>query len=456
MNKDTNPGFKLKESAGNPIITTIFTADPSAHVWEDGRIYIYPSHDLEPARGCDYMDRYHVYSSEDMVHWRDEGEILSSQAYSNDVPWGRKDGGFMWAPDCAYKNGTYYYYFPHPSGDSWGTTWEIGVATSNHPAKDFKVGDPGFVTWEGVGIAGEFMIDPAVLVDDDGRAYMYFGGGSRDDRCKGGQLNDDMITMKEQPRIMRGLEDFHEATWVFKRNGLYYLVYSDNHHLPRKNGDGMENRNQMRYATSENPLGPWQYRGVIIEEVGCGTSHGSVVEYKGQWYLFYHNQDISDRGNLRSVCVDCLYFNDDGTIQIVKQTKEGVKPVGPPPARSADMKKYPAKDAVLGGGAVINGNVAEGLEKEGSFLRFDNVDGGKDGSRNTLRISFSSAERVGKLRLKVNDIDYSLINLMPAEVSEFSDDCFITVKMNPGTDNTVTLTGGVNDVKVEYITVTPL
>ena len=103
----------------NPFVTHIFTADPSAHVWKDGRLYVYPSHDVDPPRGCDLMDRYHVFSTDDMVNWTDHGEILNS----SQVPWGRPEGGFMWAPDCAYKNGTYYFYFPHPSGTDWNNTW---------------------------------------------------------------------------------------------------------------------------------------------------------------------------------------------------------------------------------------------------------------------------------------------------------------------------------------------
>ena len=118
----------------NPFITNMYTADPSAHVWK-GRLYVYASHDVEPPRGCDLMDKYHVFSTKDMKHWKDHGEILNS----SQVPWGRPEGGFMWAPDCAYKNGTYYYYFPHPSGTKWNNTWKIGVATSKYPAKDFVV-----------------------------------------------------------------------------------------------------------------------------------------------------------------------------------------------------------------------------------------------------------------------------------------------------------------------------
>lgn len=282
----------------NPIIRNIYSADPSAHVWKDGRLYVYPSHDVAPPRGCDLMDQYHVYSTTDMVHWKDHGVILSAK----DVAWGRPEGGFMWAPDCAYKNGTYYFYFPHPSGTKWNNTWKIGVATSKYPAKDFKV--QGYI--HGL----ESMIDPCVFVDDDGQAYFYYGGGGK---CKGGKLKDNMMEIDGEMQSMEGLVDFHEATWVHKRNGIYYLSYSDNH-------DSAGQHNQMRYAISNSPLGPWTYKGIYIEPTDSYTDHGSIVEYKGQWYAFYHNSVLSHNDWLRSVCVDKLFYNPDGTIKMVVQT----------------------------------------------------------------------------------------------------------------------------------------
>ncbi|HLN72290.1 MAG TPA: family 43 glycosylhydrolase, partial [Prolixibacteraceae bacterium] len=286
--------------APNPIITDIYTADPSAHVWKDGRLYLYPSHDVAPPRGCDLMDQYHVYSTDDMVHWTDHGEILRA----SQVPWGRPEGGFMWAPDCAFKNGTYYYYFPHPTGagDLWNSTWKIGVATSKSPAGGFTV--QGYIP----GL--ESLIDPCVFIDDDSTAYFYQGGGGR---CLGGKLKDNMMEIDGTMKPMMGLTDFHEGTWVHKRNGIYYLSYPDN-----TNPGG----NQMRYATSNSPLGPWTSRGIYMEQTGCETNHGSIVEFKGQWYAFYHNSILSGNGNLRSVCVDKLFYNEDGSIQMVKQTRE--------------------------------------------------------------------------------------------------------------------------------------
>ena len=293
----------------NPFIKHMYTADPSARVWEDGRLYVYASHDIAPPRGCDLMDQYHVFSTDDMVNWTDHGEILRS----TQVPWGREKGGFMWAPDCAYRDGTYYFYFPHPSESDWSKSWKIGVATSKFPAKDFTV--IGFIP------NIKPMIDPSVFVDDDGQAYLYYGGGGI---CEGGKLKENMIEVDGEMQQMEGLEDFHEASWVHKRNGVYYLSYSDNH--DEKWNDGVKGDNRMRYAISNSPLGPWKSMGIYMEPTDSYTNHGSIVEYKGQWYAFYHNSNLSAQNGefndwLRSICVDKLFYNEDGTIQLVEQTK---------------------------------------------------------------------------------------------------------------------------------------
>ncbi|MGQ8334966.1 family 43 glycosylhydrolase [Sunxiuqinia sp. A32] len=289
----------------NPFITHMYTADPSAHVWKDGRLYVYASHDVDPPRGCDLMDKYHVFSTDDMVNWKDHGEFLSS----DDVEWGRPEGGFMWAPDCAYKNGKYYFYFPHPSDSKWNDSWKIGVAVSKHPAKKFKV--MGYI--KGL----KSMIDPCVFIDDDGQAYLYYGGGGK---CEGGKLKDNMMEVDGEMKPMEGLVDFHEASWVHKRDGVYYLSYSDNHD-EGNDKEGVKGDNRMRYATSDSPLGPWKPQGIYMEPTDSYTNHGSIVEYKGQWYAFYHNSSLSNHDWLRSICVDKLYYNPDGTIKMVKQTK---------------------------------------------------------------------------------------------------------------------------------------
>jgi hypothetical protein len=291
----------------NPFVRGIYTADPSARVWADGRLYVYPSHDIAPPRGCDLMDKYHVYSTGDMVNWTDHGQILEAAQ----VPWGQPlaDGGkFMWAPDCAYRNGKYYFYFPHPDKDPWNSNWKIGIAVSDKPASDFTVLPEPL---KGLPESGE--IDPCIFIDDDNQVYFYYGGGSR---CFGGKLKDNMIEMDGELQQMTGLYDFHEGAWVFKRNGIYYLTYADN-----KSG-----ANQLRYAMSNSPLGPWSHKGVYLNSTTSDTSHGSVVEYNGQWWAFYHTADLSGTGLLRSICVDSLFFNEDGSIKTVVQTKDAGKP----------------------------------------------------------------------------------------------------------------------------------
>ncbi len=164
------------------------------------------------------------------------------------------------------------------------------------------------------------MIDPCVFVDDDGKAYLYYGGGNV---CQGGKLKDNMMEVDGTMSNMQGLTDFHEAAWVHKRNGVYYLSYADNYNLGTKH-------NRMRYATSTSPLGPWTYKGVFIDPTDSFTNHGSIVEYKGQWYAFYHNSELSQKNGefndwLRSICADKLYYDANGTIKKVIQTRSNKK-----------------------------------------------------------------------------------------------------------------------------------
>ncbi|OMF24522.1 hypothetical protein BK133_22650 [Paenibacillus sp. FSL H8-0548] len=372
--------------SGNPIFTSIFTADPSAHVWNDGRIYVYASHDIFPSRGSDLMDKYHVFSSDNMVDWVDEGEILSS----DDVSWGRPEGGFMWAPDAAFKDGTYYFYFPHPSDTNWNDSWKIGVATSDKPTADFTV--QGYIE----GLPGSNLIDPSVFRDDDGTYYLYAGGGGT---SYGVKLGSDMMSLDGPIKQFTELQDFHEATWVFKRGSLYYLMYSDN------NPGG----NQMRYATSNNPLGPWVNRGVILDPVNNSeTSHGSIVEYKGNWYMFYHNGEISSNGTLRSVCVDQLNFNSDGTIQKVVQTSGGVPAVGPR-SHATEIKYYDlinesfdeytqkteytmnGSNVSIGGGATRSGGTVENMHTQGSYIQLNGINGGT-GGKALLTVLYASGD----------------------------------------------------------------
>ena len=283
----------------NSFTGTLYTADPSAHVWADGRLYVYASHDMEPAQGCDRMDRYHVFSTTDMKNWTDHGEIMNSATVKAHV--GMGIDGFMWAPDCAYnkEDQLYYFYFPHKID---ANTWRIFVATSKEPAAKFRV--------KGVIDGIPSTIDPCVFVDDDGQPYIYTSGAGKG--CWGAKLRkDDWTKLDGVMTPLTGFTDFHEAPWVHKYKGKYYLSHSDNH-------AASQGGNRMQYSMSNNPLGPYTPCGAYMYPHGEETAHGSIVEYNGRWYSFYHTANHSGKGALRSVCVDPIEYDQNNKLKMVQ------------------------------------------------------------------------------------------------------------------------------------------
>ena len=307
-----NPLFVnfASEMYQNSFTGTLYTADPSAHVWADGRLYVYASHDMEPTQGCDRMDRYHVFSTADMKNWTDHGEIMNSATVKAHV--GMGIDGFMWALDCAYnkEDQLYYFYFPHKIDTD---TWRIFVATSKEPAAKFRV--KGVI--EGI----PSTIDPCVFVDDDEQPYIYTSGAGKG--CWGAKLRkDDWTKLDGVMSPLTGFTDFHEAPWVHKYKGKYYLSHSDNH-------ASSQGGNRMQYSVSNNPLGPFTPCGVYMYPHGEETAHGSIVEYKGKWYTFYHTANYSGRGALRSVCVDPIEYDQNDRLKVVQnwgQPYEGKAP----------------------------------------------------------------------------------------------------------------------------------
>lgn len=296
-------GFVVGIQAQNPIITGQFTADPTARVFE-GKLYLYPSHDIpspiERLKEWFCMADYHVFSSENLVDWTDYGMILSQE----NVPWVDSESYSMWAPDCVYKDGKYYFYFPASPKGKKG--FNVGVAIADKPYGPFKpLPEP---------IKGVGGIDPCVLLDTDGQAYLYWSGRG----LNVAKLKDNMTELASEPVLVADVEDgFKEGPFAFKRNGKYYLTYP-----------WVKDKTEcLAYAMSDNPMGPFEYKGIIMEQspTGCWTNHHSLVEYKGQWYLFYHHNDYSPEFDKnRSVRVDSLTFNPDGTIQLVTPTLRGV------------------------------------------------------------------------------------------------------------------------------------
>ena len=324
-----------RRAVSQPLVKHIYTADPSAHVF-NGKIYIYPSHDIENDIPFDdlgshfAMEDYHVVSMDTPGgEAKDNGVAL----HVNDVPWADKQ---MWAPDAVEKDGTYYLFFPAKDYDG---IFRIGVATSSSPVGPF--------TPQPEAIKESFSIDPAVFKDDDGSYYMYFGGiwGGQLQRWRTGtfkaegegplvhlpknnepalcakvaRLNNDLLEFDEVPKevvitdeddkpLLAGDNDrrFFEASWMHKYKGKYYFSYStgDTHYLC--------------YAIGDNPYGPFKYGGRILNPVIGWTSHHSIVEFKGKWYLFYHDSSLS-KGitHLRSVKVTEITYDKVGKIQTI-------------------------------------------------------------------------------------------------------------------------------------------
>jgi len=316
---------KLKPIS-KPLVKHIYTADPSAHVFNE-KIYIYPSHDIEAGipenDNGDHFDMrdYHVLSMDNINGpVKDNGVALSVK----DIPWA---GRQLWAPDAAYEKGTYYLYFPLKDKND---IFHIGVATSKSPTGPFKP--------EAKPIEGSFSIDPAVFKDTDGKYYMYFGGiwGGQLQRWRTGKydangkepepdqpalgprvvrLSKDMKHFDEPVKEIKILDKngkpllsgnnnqrFFEGTWMYKNNGKYYLTYST--------GD----THLLCYALGDNPYGPFTYKGVILKPVQGWTTHHSIVQFKGKWYLFYHDTELSGKTHLRNIKVTELKHRADGSI----------------------------------------------------------------------------------------------------------------------------------------------
>lgn len=313
-----------------PLIESIYTADPSAHIFE-GKIYIYPSHDVvhdvpDDDDGEQYiMEDYHILSMDDLdSECVDHGLALSQ----HDVPWVSRQ---MWAPDAVYKNGRYYLVFPAKDKDG---IFRLGVAESDSPAGPFKPQDDY--------IQGSYSIDPAVFLDDDGKIYCYYGGlwggqlemwqtgsfnpgekrPSGEDNALGpmfAEFSDDMTKFVSSPRhlvitdengdaLKAGDEErrYFEGPWMHKYNGKYYLSYSTG------------TTHYICYAESETPGGPFRYKGRIMEPVLGWTTHHSIIEIDGEWYIFYHDCELSG-GITHERCVKYTKLNidKDGNIETI-------------------------------------------------------------------------------------------------------------------------------------------
>ena len=376
--------------AQNPIINTQFTADPTARVF-NGKLYLYPSHDIPCEKGQGYigfcMADYHVFSTENLTEWEDHGVVLSQ----NDVPWGNPKTFSMWAPDCVYKNSKYYLYFPTIAKDSIeeGKNRRIGVATSNFPYGPF-VPEKNYIPE----IKG---IDPNVFIDKDKQAYIYWATKKQIYVSK---LKENLLELDSEPQVIETpTNKFKEGPFVFEREGIYYLTYP---FVDAKT-------EQLVYGMGKHPMGPFEYKGVIMKESPnrCWTNHQSIVNFKNQCYLFYHHNDYSPKFDKnRSVKIDSLFFNKDGTIQEVVPTLRGVgisKAVNKIQIDRYSMKSdegvsvaYLDTLAYLKGWKVV-------FDKPKSWVRYNHVDFGK--SKLTSLLINAIATNGGSFEIRLNDIN---------------------------------------------------
>lgn len=387
--------FSIAEiGAQNPLIMDEFTADPSARVFND-KVYVYPSHDirLDSGRFANWfcMEDYHVYSSENLTQWEDHGVILSQY----DVPWVDPSTYSMWAPDCIEKDGKYYFYFPSTAKDrSEGRGRRIGVAVADSPEGPFI---PQEKPMEGV-----FGIDPNVFIDTDGQVYLYWGGGETLYMAK---LKENMLELATEPKQVVDLPaKFKEGPYLFERQGKYYFTFP---HVP-------ETTERLVYAMGDSPMGPFEFKGVIMKEspVECWTNHHSIIEYRDQWYLFYHHNDLSpDFDKNRSIKADSLFFNADGTIQEVVPTLRGVG-ITPADTKIQVDRYSESRGSRVNYEFVDSSDPHKGwrimLPEKNNWVRYNKV-GFDDKSFDNLKIKAQSSQG-GQIEIRLNGADGTLVS----------------------------------------------
>ncbi|MBN1998106.1 family 43 glycosylhydrolase [candidate division KSB1 bacterium] len=423
--------------AQNPFIQDQYTADPSARVFE-GRVYVYPSHDIlaEEGKGrpgwfC--MEDYHVFSSPNLTEWTDHGVIVSQ----NNVDWVDSTSYSMWAPDCIYRNGKYYFYFPagvKRTGTRRG--FSIGVAVSDKPYGPFTPQPEPIENVRG--------IDPNPFIDKDGQAYLYWSARN----IYVAKLKENMLELASEPQIIENLPEkgLKEGPYMFERNGIYYLTYP---HVENKT-------ERLEYAIGDFPMGPFKVTGVIMDELpsGCWTNHQSIIEFKSQWYLFYHNNDMSPQFDKnRSSMIDSLFFNQDGTIKKVIPTLRGVGLTDASQKIQIDRYSYKSDKGVsiafLDTLNMFAGWKAK-LDTTNAWIQYNSVN---LGSHNLKSIKVKASSKTGgALQIRLNKTDGPMLaeveipkgdewDIINSPVSEFQ----------PGIFNLVILLKDNKNVEIDWI-----
>ncbi len=425
--------------AQNPFIMDQFTADPTARVFGD-RVYVFPSHDRQCAEGqgrgptwfC--MEDYHVFSSDDLVNWTDHGMIVDQK----DVPWANKEAYSMWAPDCIEKDGKYYFYYPTIVGDTtkYWRGFGIGVAISDRPEGPYQI--------ESEPISKVRGIDPNVFIDKDGQAYLYWSSRA----IFVAKLDDNMLKLASEVDTIANLptKGLIEGPFMFERKGKYYLTYP---HVENKT-------ERIEYAMADSPMGPFTVTGVIMDEssTGCWTNHHSILQFKKQWYFFYHHNDLSPNFDKnRSIRVDSLSFNEDGTIQKIEPTLRGVGLTNA--FGKIQLDRYSALSKT---GASIDlldsANTFLGwktiLNEKGAWVQYNAVDFGEK-KPNSLELRAQS-KTGGKIQIFAGSPNGELIAIIEIPKGDTWQSISIPLKSIPsGVENLAVVLNGESEIAIDWV-----
>ncbi|MEV7965989.1 family 43 glycosylhydrolase [Sphaerisporangium sp. NPDC088356] len=376
--------------ADNPIVQTIYTADPAPLVY-NGRVYLYTGHDED---GSTYftMKDWRVWSTTDMVNWTDHGSPLSVATFS----WAKSDA---WAGQTIYRNGKFYWYVPTTNRSTGRMA--IGVAVSDSPTGPFKdaIGRPLVENGE---------IDPTVFIDDNGQAYLYWGNP----HLSYVKLNTDMISYSgsvtqialttagfgtrsgdaNRPTL------FEEGPWVYKRNGLYYIVFA-----------AKCCSEFIAYSTATSPTGPWTYRGTIMPTQGSSfTNHPGVIDYNGGSYFFYHNGALPGGGGYtRSVAVEKFSYNSDGTIPTINMTTTGAPQVGTLNPYVRQEAETIAWESGVETEPSTEGGMNVGWIENGDYVKVKGVAFGSGATSFSARVA--SATSGGRIELRLDGVNGALV-----------------------------------------------
>ncbi|TDC77869.1 family 43 glycosylhydrolase [Streptomyces hainanensis] len=296
----------------NPIVTDIYTADPATLV-VDGTAYIFAGRDeAAPGQQQFVMREWQAFSSRspsnDPAAWQHHGAVLSLDTFA----WA---GANAWASEVEQGPDGRFYWFVSVDGRTDNGWMNIGVAVADHPLGPYRDAIGGPLISDSTPNSSALNIDPTVFVDDDGEIYLYWGSYWEPRAVR---LRDNMTALDGAVFEPAGLTGFWEAPWLFERDGLYYLAYASNSGADCVTSSAYA---CVRYATANSPAGPWTHRGVVLDQVSSTTNHPAIMEFGDRWHMVYHTADAPGGGNFRrSVAVDELLFNPDGTLRKVVQT----------------------------------------------------------------------------------------------------------------------------------------